>query len=57
MPESLAPTDTVQLLSMGGVLGRCTAGNPDLGPPFDAEVLVAVVAELGDRFRGMLGVG
>jgi hypothetical protein len=51
VPESLAPGDTVQVLNMGGVLGRCTAGNPDLGPPFDAEVLGAVLTfpKTGDR--------
>ncbi len=51
VPERLAPGDTVQVLNMGGVLGRCTAINPDLGPPFDAEVLGAVLAfpKTGDR--------
>lgn len=51
VPEALAPGDTVQVLNMGGVLGRCTAGNPDLGPPFDAEVLGAVLSfpKTGDR--------
>jgi hypothetical protein len=43
--------DVVQILNLGGVLGRCTAGNPDLGPPFDAEVLGAVLSfpRTGDR--------
>lgn len=51
VPERLAPGDRVQVLNMGGVLGRCTAGNPDLGPPFEAEVLGAILAfpKLGDR--------
>jgi hypothetical protein len=51
VPERLAPGDTVEVLNLGGVLGRCTAGNPDLGPPFAAEVLGAVLAfpKLGDR--------
>jgi len=51
VPDSLAPGDTIQVLNMGGVLGRCTAGNPDFGPPFDAEVLGAVLAfpKTGDR--------
>jgi hypothetical protein len=33
------------------VLGRCTSANPDIGPPFAAEVLGAVLAfpALGDR--------
>jgi len=37
VPDALAPGDHDQVLNMGGVLGRCTAGNPDFGPPFDAE--------------------
>lgn len=51
VPERLDPGDVIQVLNMGGVLGRCTAINPDLGPPFDAEVLGAVLAfpKTGDR--------
>ena len=51
VPENLAPGDTVSVLNLGGVLGRCTAGNPELGPPFAAEVLGAVLTfpHLGDR--------
>lgn len=51
VPEELAAGGVVQVLNMGGVLGRCTAGNPDLGPPFDAEILGAVLTfpKTGDR--------
>jgi hypothetical protein len=51
VPEALAAGGVVQVLNMGGVLGRCTAGNPDLGPPFDAEILGAVLTfpKTGDR--------
>lgn len=51
VPARLDPGDTVQVLNLGGVLGNCTAANPDLGPPFDAEVLGAVLAfpRTGDR--------
>lgn len=51
VPQSLEPGDVVQVLNLGGVLGRCTAVNPDLGPPFDAEVLGAVLTfpRTGDR--------
>ncbi len=31
VPDTLAPGDTVHVLNMGGVLGRCTATNPDYG--------------------------
>ncbi len=51
VPETVVPGDTIQVLNLGGVLGRCTAINPDLGPPFEAEVLGAVLAfpRTGDR--------
>jgi hypothetical protein len=51
VPAALAPGDVVQVLNLGGVLGKCTAINPDLGPPFDAEVLGAVLTfpRTGDR--------
>ena len=51
VPQDLTQGDIVQVLNLGGVLGRCTAINPDLGPPFDAEVLGAVLTfpRTGDR--------
>jgi hypothetical protein len=51
LPERLAPGDTVHLLNLGGVIGVCDAGNPDLGPPFACEVLGAVLhfPFLGER--------
>jgi hypothetical protein len=50
-PSHLAPGDEIHVLNLGGVLGRCTSANPDLGPPFLAELLGAVLAfpALGDR--------
>lgn len=51
IPERLAPGDTVNLLNLGGVLGICDSVNPDLGRPFECEVLGAVLAfqVLGER--------
>jgi hypothetical protein len=51
VPAAIAAGDTIEVLNLGGVLGRCTAGNPDLGPPFTAEVLGAVLTfpPTGDR--------
>ncbi|HEY4597185.1 MAG TPA: hypothetical protein VIJ02_12350, partial [Thermoanaerobaculia bacterium] len=51
LPERLAPGDTVHLLNMGGVIGICDSANPDLGPPFECEVLGAVLhfPYLGER--------
>jgi hypothetical protein len=44
VPDALAVGDTVHVLNMGGVLGRCTSVNPEFGAPFEAEVLGAVLA-------------
>ncbi|HRP06920.1 MAG TPA: hypothetical protein PLL69_00400 [Gemmatimonadales bacterium] len=51
VPASIAVGDTIEVLNLGGILGRCTSVNPDIGPPFKAEVLGAVLSfpELGDR--------
>jgi hypothetical protein len=51
LPKRLAPGDTIQLLNMGGVLGICDSVNPDLGPPFECEVLGAILhfPYLGER--------
>ncbi|MDX2059774.1 MAG: hypothetical protein SFV24_18325 [Gemmatimonadales bacterium] len=51
VPKTLAVGDTIEVLNLGGILGHCTSVNPDIGPPFKAEVLGAVLTfpELGDR--------
>ncbi|MDH4124142.1 MAG: hypothetical protein OEW64_03545 [Gammaproteobacteria bacterium] len=51
LPASLQPGDLVQLLNIGGVLGLCDSANPDVGPPFDCEVLGTVLhfPYLGER--------
>ena len=51
VPTHLSVGDTIEVLNLGGILGRCTSVNPEYGPPFRAEVLGAVLAfpELGDR--------
>jgi hypothetical protein len=51
LPTELAPGDTIQLLNIGGVLGHCDSANPDVGPPFDCEVLGTVLhfPYLGER--------
>ncbi len=51
VPEALAVGDVLQVLNLGGVIGRCTSQNPDLGPPFDFELLGAVLVfpEFEDR--------
>jgi hypothetical protein len=59
LPERLAPGDTVHLLNMGGVLGICDAATPELGPPFECEVLGAVLTFpfLGERIGVAAHIG
>jgi len=42
-PVKAAAGDKLQLLNLGGVIGRCIDGHKDLGPAIDVEVLGAVV--------------
>ena len=51
VPPTIAVGDTIEVLNLGGILGRCTSVNPEIGPPFKAEVLGAILTfpELGDR--------
>ena len=51
VPPHLSTRDTVHVLNLGGILGRCTSVNPEIGPPFKAEVLGAILTfpALGDR--------
>jgi hypothetical protein len=51
VPSHIAVGDTIEVLNLGGILGRCTSQNPEIGPPFKAEVLGAILSfpELGDR--------
>ncbi|MEP6572198.1 MAG: hypothetical protein ABJD11_05860, partial [Gemmatimonadota bacterium] len=39
VPDQIAVGDTIEVLNLGGILGRCTSANPDIGAPFKAEVL------------------
>lgn len=51
LPEDLRAGDVIQLLNIGGVLGCCDSANPDVGAPFDCEVLGTVLhfPYLGER--------
>jgi hypothetical protein len=51
IPTALAPGDRIQILNLGGVLGICDGVHPDLGAPFDCEVLGTVLTfpVLGER--------
>jgi len=43
VPEQIHLGDRLQLLNLGGVVGQCTSENPDVGSPFDVEVLGSVL--------------
>jgi len=51
IPETVRTGDILHLLNLGGVIGRCTSANDDVGAPARVEVLGAVLAfpELGRR--------
>lgn len=51
VPSSVRVGDRLQVLNLGGVVGECTSNNPDVGKPFDFEVLgsVLVFPEFGNR--------
>lgn len=51
VPSDVKQGDILQILNLGGVIGKCTSSNPEIGSPFDLEVLgsVLVFPELGDR--------
>lgn len=43
MPERLAVGDRINMLNIGGVMGHCVSYNPDVGKPFELEVLGQVL--------------
>ena len=59
LPKSLQVGSTIQILNIGGVMGICDSANPDVGPPFDCEVLGTVLhfPFLGERIGVPARVG
>lgn len=59
LPDKLQIGSTVQILNIGGVLGICDSANPDVGAPFDCEVLGTVLhfPYLGERIGVPARVG
>jgi hypothetical protein len=51
LPPKLTIGEHVQMLNIGGVIGICDSVNPDVGPPFECEVLGGVLEFpfLGER--------
>lgn len=43
VPEKIAVGDRLQVLNLGGVIGECTSANPQVGKPFDFEVLGSIL--------------
>jgi len=43
LPSAVKPGDRLNVLNLGGVLGHCVSHNPDVGPPFEVEVLGQVL--------------
>lgn len=43
VPESVEKGDRLNLLNLGGVIGRCVSHNPEVGPPFELEILGQVL--------------
>lgn len=59
VPERVQPGDTLQLLNLGGVIGRCESADPERGEPFQCRVLGAVLhfPYLGERIGVPARVG
>ncbi|MGH7939433.1 MAG: hypothetical protein ACRD5Z_26180, partial [Bryobacteraceae bacterium] len=51
IPQSVRQGDSLQLLNSGGVIGTAISGSPDVGAPFQVEVLgqVLLFKEFGSR--------
>lgn len=43
MPTALQVGDRINMLNIGGVMGQCVSYNPDVGKPFELEVLGQVL--------------
>lgn len=51
VPTDIKVGDILNVLNLGGVIGKCTSQNPEVGPPFQVEMLGAVMhyPEFGRR--------
>lgn len=43
VPDSVVPGDELNILNLGGVIGKCTSFNPNVGEPYRLEILGAVM--------------
>jgi len=44
VPDTVSAGDVLNILNLGGVIGRCTSRNPEVGPPFEIELIGQVLA-------------
>lgn len=51
IPRHVAVGDTLNVLNMGGIIGKGTSDHPDLGPALRVEVLGAVMVEKGGTWH------
>jgi hypothetical protein len=51
VPDRVEKGDLLHVLNTGGVIGKCTSINPEVGPPREVEVLGAILSfpHLGER--------
>ncbi len=51
VPKTIAPGDRLHILNLGGVIGQCTSANPEVGSPYEFEVIgqVLVFPEFQNR--------
>jgi hypothetical protein len=51
MPQSVQPSEVLHLLNAGGVIGTAISASPDVGAPFEVEILgqVLLFKEFGSR--------
>jgi hypothetical protein len=49
VPRQVQVGDTLHVLNLGGIIGRCASALPDLGPALRVEVLGSVVVERNGR--------
>jgi len=44
VPDSVSAGDVLNILNLGGVIGRCVSRNPEVGHPFEVELLGQILA-------------
>ena len=51
LPNNVKPGEALHLLNAGGVIGKAVSASPDVGPPFEVEILgqVLLFKEFGSR--------